>query len=139
MSIAEMVTSSDWVVRYAVAKRDDLTPEQIERLSQDDYCQVRYAVAKRPDLTPEQIERLSRDDDCLVRYAVAKRSDITDEQIERLSRDTDWQVREVIGVRCRAVAPVGLPCVSRLYRQVNPPSAERPALRWFGPSSSTVR
>ena len=69
----KLINDSDYDVRCTVARRTDITPEQIETLSNDTHWCVRSEIASRTDLTKEQIQRLSNDTHWYVRCAIQQR------------------------------------------------------------------
>lgn len=108
-------------VRVAVTRRQDLTPEVVERLIQDPERHVRTnlalltrnekvlrtlaldpdnqvrSVLPRVALTPDDvIEALSHDSDRMVRCSVATSYRASEEQLQRLLRDKSATVRDCV-------------------------------------------
>lgn len=87
-------------VALAAARRPDLTPEQLTRLSTHEDVRMRLAASEHRTLPAEALENLCRDRSSEIRRRMAfHNTDLTDEQKIRLSRDRSNYVRMDLAMR----------------------------------------
>lgn len=90
MAIAEL--GGDWLGGH-IARRADLAPEVQIRIANDKSAR-RYLIG-RDDLRPEVVVLLAEDDDWEVRYSIAKRMGLLPELQARVEKDKQWLAGEV--------------------------------------------
>ena len=93
-ALRPLLLREQWMqTRCYFSRRQDLRPDEVAVLAQDDDYVIRLCIAKRPDLTPVQISALVMDRDPNVRYAVARNALLSAEQRDHLRHDVDELVR----------------------------------------------
>lgn len=104
-----LVTSTDWRVREALARRSDAQVDILRGLINDSDYDTRAAVAANPRTPPDCLPALARDGHRVTRKNVLDRADLSEELLEILALDDDEEIREIAAEKsvCRpAVADV---------------------------------
>jgi len=108
-----LATSSNWLIRQAVARNEGTPPSLLEKLARDDDSSVRQAVTvdrqlpldwrylsnearvkriSKTDVLPEILEPLARSSDWRLRQAVASKAGLSIELLKELAKDRDSDV-----------------------------------------------
>jgi hypothetical protein len=108
-----LATSSNWLIRQAVARNEGTPPSLLEKLARDDDSSVRQAVTvdrqlppdwrylsnqarvkriSKADVLPEILEPLARSSDWRLRQAVASKAGLSIELLKELAKDRDSDV-----------------------------------------------
>lgn len=87
-------------IREKLARLKNISPEQVERLSNDRDSEVLRWVARRKDLSPDTVKKLSLHNNPNVRKSIAGNSNINDYNILfDLCKDSDTSVRRTLAYR----------------------------------------
>jgi hypothetical protein len=77
-------------VRCAIARHPDLPKYLIYKLAEDEYIDVGWEIAQRPDLPEDLMYKLGDNESWMVRLIITERIDLPDDLIIRLSCDFGW-------------------------------------------------
>lgn len=115
--LREYMLREQWVqTRCYFARREDLSPQEVSALAQDDDHMIRLCIAKRQDLTPEQVAEFVNDPDPNVRYSIARNPMLNKEQRLQLQADNDPLVQRAAAKGPREVQFRQRPGQARLIR-----------------------
>jgi hypothetical protein len=94
--VKNFINSQDAVVRQAVARNRNVSPENKVTLVQDKEVAVRLALARNPSTSPDLLARLSEDPHSIVRRWVACHVSTPDKILRKLAGDKDPGVRDFL-------------------------------------------
>jgi len=106
---------------YEIQRGDAMDPktpvEELEKLADNEHCNIRYWVTQNPSVTVEILEKLSEETNYYVAYGVATSPNVTDEILRKLVQNKDPQYKDPIGAVSKVAAehPNASEITRRLY------------------------
>ena len=83
------VPETDLAIRLSISERENLVPDLLHALAQDEDTRVRYRVAMHADVHPITLDMLSHDTDWLVRSAVIRNPNTWTNTVRNLAQDSE--------------------------------------------------